>query len=171
MKYSLRAFLGFLFIVGLSTSLRAAHTPSRIAVIDVQAVLSGSHAGTASFEKLKKLQDDTIARISVMTEKIARLEAEARKETGAKAQARIDEAAKLRIEAKRQMENADKEIGAARDRELAALETKIKPVIEAVAAALELDAVFNKYESGMIFAADRIDITDAVIKQFNAANP
>jgi len=61
--------------------------------------------------------------------------------------------------------DADQEVTAARDAELAALETMIKPVIDAVAADQELSAVFNKFQSGLVYVSDSIDITDEVLKR------
>ena len=34
-----------------------------------------------------------------------------------------------------------------------------------------LAAIFNKFESGLVYASDAIDITDTVIKRFNDAAP
>lgn len=33
---------------------------------------------------------------------------------------------------------------------------------------MNVAAVFNKFESGLIYASDRIDITNDVIRRFNA---
>jgi outer membrane protein len=74
-----------------------------------------------------------------------------------------------RIAMKRFAEDAEKEVGQARERELLALESSIKPVVEGVGKEMGLAAIFNKYESGLIYAADSVDITDAVIKRFNEA--
>jgi len=41
----------------------------------------------------------------------------------------------------------------------------IKPVIDAVAADQELSAVFNKFQSGLVYVSDSIDITDEVLKR------
>jgi len=50
------------------------------------------------------------------------------------------------------------------------LENKIKPVIDAVGKEMGLAAIFNKFESGLVYASDAIDITDTVIKRFNDAS-
>ena len=54
-------------------------------------------------------------------------------------------------------------------RELVALEAKIKPVIDAIGKEMGLAAIFNKFESGLVYASDAIDVTDTVIKRFNDA--
>ncbi len=64
-------------------------------------------------------------------------------------------------------QDADKELGDARDKELLALEGKIKPVIDQIGKEMGLAVIFNKFESGLVYASDAIDITDTVIKRFN----
>ena len=49
------------------------------------------------------------------------------------------------------------------------LEGKIKPVIDQIGKEMGLAAIFNKFESGLVYASDAIDITDTVIKRFNDA--
>ena len=69
----------------------------------------------------------------------------------------------------RYAQDADREIGEARDRELQALEAKIKPVIDGIGKEMGIAAIFNKFESGLVYASEAIDITDTVIKRFNDA--
>jgi len=69
----------------------------------------------------------------------------------------------------RYAQDADREVGEARDRELQALEAKIKPVIDAIGKEMGIAVIFNKFESGLVYASDAIDITDTVIKRFNDA--
>ena len=57
----------------------------------------------------------------------------------------------------------------ARDKELLTLENKIKPVIDQLGKEMGLAAILNKFESGLVYASDAIDITDTVIKRFNDA--
>jgi len=54
---------------------------------------------------------------------------------------------------------------------LQALEAKIKPVIDGIGKEMGLAAIFNKFESGLVYASETIDITDTVIKRFNEAQP
>jgi Skp family chaperone for outer membrane proteins len=77
--------------------------------------------------------------------------------------------AEKRLGMQRFAEDADKEIGTARDRELQALETRIKPVVDVVGKEMALAAIFNKFESGLVYVNDALDITDTVITRFNAA--
>ena len=58
----------------LAAPMFAQSQPQRLAVIDVQKVLSTSSAGKVSYEKLKKMQDERIARAQKMDEEIKNLE-------------------------------------------------------------------------------------------------
>jgi len=140
-------------------------------VIDVQRVLTQSNAGKASYLRLKTLQDERIARGRQMDEEANRLESDLNTKratlTPAQLNAMSKQLADKRTAIKRFAEDADKEIGDARDRELQALEMKIKPVVDGLGKEMALAAIFNKFESGLIFAADSIDITNTVLQRFN----
>jgi Skp family chaperone for outer membrane proteins len=146
-------------------------TPNRIAVIDVPKVLTQSNPGKASYLRLKTLQDDRIAKGRQMDEEAKRIESDLNTKRATLTPAQFDAMSKQLVDKrtaiKRFAEDAEKEIGDARDRELQALELKIKPVVDGLGKEMGLAAIFNKFESGLIFAADSIDITNTVIQRFN----
>jgi len=147
--------------------------PSRIAVIDVQRVLSQSTAGKAATTKLNQLQDARLSRAKVMDEELRKLNSELTA-AGITAVRRANlerQIADKRLAMQRFAEDADKEIGTARDRELRELESRIKPVVDGVGKEMALAAIFNKFESGLIYVNDALDITNTVITRFNAATP
>jgi Skp family chaperone for outer membrane proteins len=74
-----------------------------------------------------------------------------------------------KIAMQRFAQDADRELGEARDRVMAELNQKIMPVVDQIGKEMGLAAIFNKFESGLIYASDAIDITDVVIKRFNDA--
>lgn len=147
--------------------------PTRIAVIDVQRVLGQSTAGRAATAKIKQLQESRMSRAKVMDEELRKLNAElsaAGITPARRAQLEVQIADK-RVAMQRFAEDADKEIGSTRDRELLALEARIKPIVDAVGKEMQLAVIFNKFESGLVYANPSLDITDAVITRFNAAAP
>lgn len=170
--HALLSFVALGFLVAAPAFAQSADTPTRIAVIDVNAVLTQSNAGKASYAKLKKVQDERVARAKAMDEEVRKLDQEIGAKRISLSEAKLAELQKQladkRITMQRYAQEADREIGELRDRELQVLEQKIKPVIDALGAEMKLAAVFNKFESGLIYASDRIDITDAVIRRFNA---
>jgi outer membrane protein len=147
--------------------------PGRVAVIDVQRVLANSAAGKAASERLKKLQDDRVARAKAMDEEIQKLESDLNTKKLSLSDDKLAEMTKQasdkKIAAQRYAQDAEREMGEARDRALMELEGKIKPVIDSIGKEMGLAAIFNKFESGLVYASEAIDITDTVIKRFNDA--
>lgn len=43
------------------------------------------------------------------------------------------------------------------------------PIIEAAGAEGGYTLIFNKFQSGLVFAAEQVDITDEIIRRFDAA--
>jgi outer membrane protein len=157
-----------------SAKATAQATPSRIAIIDVQKVLSQSNPGKAATGKLKQLQDARVSRGKVLDAELRKLESDLLAGTTLPPARRKNlevQIADKRLAMKRFAEDAQKEITAARERELQALEVSVKPIVDRLGKEMALAAIFNKFESGLIYANDAIDITDTVIARFNAATP
>lgn len=171
----MKKFLVAVAAAALALPMFAQTTPARVAVIDVQKVLTQSTAGKAAYDKLKKMQDDKMAQAKSMDEELKKLDADIATKRLSLSEDKLTEMQKSladkRINMQRYGQDAEREIGEARDRELMALENKIKPVIDALGKEMGLAAIFNKFESGLVYASDAIDITDTVIQRFNAANP
>jgi outer membrane protein len=171
----MKKFLVAVAAAALALPMFAQTTPARVAVIDVQKVLTQSSAGKAAYDKLKKMQDDKMAQAKSMDEELKKLDADIATKRLSLSEDKLTEMQKSladkRINMQRYAQDAEREIGEARDRELMALEGKIKPVIDAIGKEMGLAAIFNKFESGLVYASDAIDITDTVIQRFNAANP
>ncbi len=160
-------------VAALSTSAFAQSAPMRLAVIDVQRVLATSTAGKQAYEKLKKMQEDKIAKAQKMDEESKALENEINTKKLSLSEDKLNDLQKAlsdkKIAMQRYAQDADREVSEARDRELAALEAKIKPIIDQIGKEMGLAAIFNKFESGLVYASEAIDITDTMIKRFDAA--
>lgn len=171
----MKKFLISVAVTALAAPMFAQSAPQRLAVIDVNKVLMSSNAGKASYEKLKKLQDDRVEKAKAMDEEMRKLDAEINSKKLSLSEEKLADLTKQladkKISMQRYAQDADREVGEARDRELQALEAKIKPVIDTIGKEMGIAAIFNKFESGLVYASDAIDITDAVVKRFNEANP
>jgi len=158
-------------LLALATPLLAQTAPMRVAVIDVQRVLASSVPGKAAYERLKKMQDDRMARAAKMDEEVKTLENDMNSKKLSLSEDKVNEMAKSisdkKINMQRYAQDADREVTEARDKELAALEAKIKPVIDSIGKEMGLAAIFNKFESGLVYASEAIDITESVIKRFD----
>lgn len=169
----MKKFLVTVAVAALAAPMFAQNTPARVAVIDVQKVLTQSSAGKSAYDKLKKMQEDKLEKAKAMDEELRKLDTEINTKKISLSEDKLTDMQKQladkRISMQRYAQDADREITEARDRELQALEAKIKPVIDALGKEMGLAAIFNKFESGLVYASEAIDVTDTVIKRFNEA--
>jgi outer membrane protein len=148
-------------------------TPSRIGVVDFERLLKDSAPGKASILKLTTMQNDRMVKAKQMTEEIKRLETELKNPalTAAQKTAAQTRFSERQLAIKRFAEDADKEIVTLRDRELQSLQARIKPIIDSLGREMGMAVIFNKFESGLVYANDAIDLTNTVIVRFNSASP
>jgi outer membrane protein len=169
----MKKFIVSLAVVALAAPMFAQNAPARVAVVDVQKVLTQSVAGKAAYEKLKKMQEDRVTKAKAMDEEMKKLESDLNTKRISLAEDKLAEMAKQlsdkKINMQRYAQDAEREIGEARDRELQALQVKIEPVIDAIGKEMGLALIFNKFESGLVYASEAVEITDTVIKRFNEA--
>jgi outer membrane protein len=167
----MRKFLVTLAVAALAAPMFAQGAPARVAVIDVNKVLMSSTAGKAAYEKLKRMQDERIARAKKLDEEAQALDNDINTKKLSLSEDKLADLQKQlsdkKISMQRYAQDADREVGEARDKALAELENKIKPVIDAVGKEMGLAVIFNKFESGLVYASEAIDITDTVVKRFN----
>jgi outer membrane protein len=169
----MKKFVISIAVAALAAPMFAQSASQRFAVIDVQKVLTQSSAGKAAYDKLKKMQDDRVEKAKAMDDELKKLDADINTKKLSLSEDKLADLQKQladkRISMQRYAQDADREIGEARDRELQALEAKIKPVIDSLGKEMGIAAIFNKFESGLVYASDAIDITDTVVKRFNEA--
>src|SRR5687767_8801433 len=100
--------------------------PARIAVVDVNKVLTQSGPGKAAMERLKTFQQERMAKAKEMDASVRQIDADiAAKRATLSADALADlqkQAADKRLEMQRFAQDADRELGEERDRELQALQ-------------------------------------------------
>jgi outer membrane protein len=169
----MKKFLVSVAVAAMAVPMVAQSVPARVAVVDVQKVLGTSIAGKAAYERLKKFQEERVARAQAMNEEVNKLENDINTKKMSLSEDKLADMTKQlsdkKISMQRFAQDADREVGDARDKMLAELEAKIKPVIDGIGKEMGLAAIFNKFESGLVYASDAIDITDTVIKRFDAA--
>src|ERR1043165_2082075 len=170
----MKKFLVSLAVAALAIpALAQSSAPARVAVIDVNKVRSQSAAGKAAAAKLKQLQDDKMARAQKLDDEIKQLDSDINTKKISLSEEKLADMQKQlsdkKIAMQRFAQDADRELQEARDRVMADINTKIMPVVDKIGKEMGLAAIFNKFESGLIYASDAIDITDKVITEFNAA--
>lgn len=169
----MKKFLITVVVAALALPAMAQNAPAKVAVIDVQKVLATSTAGKAAYERLKKMQEERIAKAKAMEDELRKLETELTTKRLSLSEDKVGELTRSindrKIAMQRYAQDADREVAEARDRALLELENRIKPVIDALGKEMGLAAIFNKFESGLVYASDAIDLTDTVITRFNSA--
>jgi len=144
---------------------------TKIAVIDVQRVVTESDPGKEALQKLKALQDAKIEEGRAMQQELTSMQEQMAKQRFTLSEELIAELSKQmedkQIELQRFQDDAERELDEARRRELGGLENRIIPVINALGAERGYTLIFNKFQSGRVYADEAVDITDDVIRRFN----
>lgn len=149
----------------------AQDAPQKIAVIDVGRILEESDAGAEALNQLKQLKDQKEAEASGLTTALDDLQEKI--ETGRlslsedKLQEYQAELERKVIELKRLEDDANRELQRVRTNKLGAIERQIMPVINQVGSEGGYTLIFNKFQSGLVFALNEVDITDQVLARFN----
>jgi outer membrane protein len=160
-----------LVLAAASPALSQQPTTQKIGVIEVQRIVQESAVGKESLARVQKLQqsrqDDLVKRqkeLREMEEKIQSQRNSLSEDSMEKLQK--DYQAKA-LELKRFQDDAQRELEETQRKELGELEKRVMPVIDAVAKEQGFTLVFNKFQSGLLFADTGADLTDAVITKFN----
>jgi len=151
----------------------AAAGNSKIGVIEVQRIVQESAIGKESLARVQKLQqakqDDLVKRQKELRDLEQKIQDQGKSlSEDAMEKAQKDYQAKA-VELKRFQDDAQRELEEAQRKELGELEKRIMPVINEVAREQGYQLVFNKFNSGLLFADDKsVDLTDSVITRFNS---
>ncbi len=146
---------------------------AKIAVIDVQRVVTESDPGKEAIQKLKELSDAKRQEGQALQQELAALQEQFNKQRFTVAEGRLAEMNKeiedKSIAIRRFEDDATRELEEARRRQLGGLEQRILPIINQIGQERGFTLIFNKFQSGLVYADEAIDITDQVIQRFNTA--
>jgi outer membrane protein len=151
----------------------AAASGMKVAVIDTERILLTSNTGKKALADLKKLQEAKEGEARTKQQEIKDLQAKLTDGRLSLAQDKLGEMEK-QLEAKlvalrRFQEDANAELGKMRDQVLAGIDQKVMPVINQVGKELGYTLIFRKFESGLIYADEAVDITSAIIQRLDGA--
>lgn len=169
-----RSLVRTMVLVALVTAVALpAAAQTSIAVIDVQRVVAESDPGKEALQKLKAVQDGKIQEGQVLQQELATLQEQFNKQRFTVSEVRLAELNKemedKTIAIRRFEDDAKRELEEARRRELGGLEERILPIINQIGEERGITLIFNKFQSGLVYANDSVDITDDVILRFNTA--
>jgi outer membrane protein len=146
---------------------------SKIGVIEVQRIVQESAIGKESLARVQKLQQAKQEDLTKRQKELRDLETKIQDQGKALSEDAMEKLQKeyqgKAVELKRFQDDASKELEEAQRKELGDLEKRIMPVINDVAKEQGYQLVFNKFNSGLLFADDKsVDLTDAVITKCNS---
>jgi len=151
----------------------ATATGSKIGVIEVQRIVQESAIGKESLARVQKLQQAKQEDLTRRQKELRDLETKIQDQGKSLSEDAMEKLQKeyqaKAVELKRFQDDAQKELEESQRKELGDLEKRIMPVINEVAREQGYQLVFNKFNSGLLYADDKsVDLTDAVITKFNS---
>lgn len=153
----------------------AAASGIKIAVIDTERILLTSATGKKALAELKKTQEAKEAEARTKQQEIKDLQAKLTDGRLSLAQDKLSEMEKQLEERlvglRRFQEDANNELTKKRDQVLAQIDQKVMPVINQIGKDLGYTLIFRKFESGLIYADEAVDITASVIQRLDGAAP
>ena len=146
---------------------------AKIGIIDVQRILTDSAPGKEAIAKIKQLQDAKLAEAKSKQDEIGALH---QKINDGRLSLAEDKIAELEKQAedkmtdfKRFQDDAQKELQRRQEEAFDGIEKRVNPIITEVGKAGGYTVILRKFESGLVYADESIDVTDAVIQKLNAA--
>jgi outer membrane protein len=143
-----------------------------LAVIDVQRLLTESIAGKEALEELRALRDQRQAEMQEKQREITDFRsriAEGRLSLSTEKLQELEKTLEERvITFGRFQDDADRELQKKRDEAFGEIEQQIMPIIVKSGAEMGFTAIFNKFQSGLLFAQESIDVTDEVLRRYDA---
>ena len=157
------------FVASATPSVSA--QPPKVAVINVVQVLEESDAGKLGIEALQALQKqktDERAAITAEAQGLRSRIAEGQFSlTGEKLAELKKELEDKVIELQRFNDDANRELQKSQEKMLLEIQGKVMPIINAVGREGGYTMIFNKFESGLVYADEAIDITAEVMTRLN----
>jgi outer membrane protein len=147
--------------------------PLKIAVINTEQILLDSQAGKKAIADLKKVQDQKEAELNARQEEIKALQAKIDSGRLSLTQDKLADMEKQLedkvIAARRLQDDASRDLNKRKDDVLGAVDQRVMPIINQIGKEQGFTLIFRKFESGLIYADDAIDITPLVIQRLDAA--
>ena len=161
-------------LAGSSAAQTAAPTSGgKIGVIEVQKIVQESAIGKESLARVQKVQQAKQEDLQKRQKELRDMEQKIQDQGKSLSEDAMEKLQKdyqsKALDLKRFQDDAQRELEESQRKELGELEKRIMPVINEVAREQGYSLVFNKFNSGLLFADDKaVDLTEAVITRFNS---
>jgi len=174
-RFVMAAAAVFVAAVSLGQGAPAGTSPApgaiKIGVINVERLVQESALGKEAFGRVKKLNDVKKDEADKLQKELRDMEEKLAAQGSAMADDKRDQLQKTyqekAIAFKRFQDDANRELETAQKKELSELERRVFPVINQVGKEKGYTLIFNKFQSGLVYADDGVDLTDDVLKVFN----
>lgn len=147
----------------------------KLAVVDMDRVMSDSAMGRAEQSAIDKLRADRTGIISQKQKELEELEESIRNASlswsDERREARVREYESRRIELRRLNEDATRDVQNEFNRALAKLQRAALGVTSTLGRERGYTMIFEKSTMPVLYASDAIDVTDEVLQRLNAAAP
>ena len=166
----LKSVVSSLLVLGIVLTPLAAWADFKIGVIDGMDIVSKSAEGKKVQDNLKRKSEELGKPFAQRRQDFAKQVEDFQKQAGVmKDDAKKRKAEELEKKAKeleRQGADAEKQLQQFQEKELAPLFQKLEAAVKSVAQENKLDIVLDKRNSGLLFMAPGLDITDKVRSKF-----
>ena len=146
-----------------------------IALVDSQQVILESRIGKAAMSDLKALQQNFELELQVIRKEVSDLNTRINAGRASLTQDQLAELAKQMedrsIALRRMQDDNSRQLKKKQNDTLTAIESKVMVTINLIAKEKGYSLVFRKFESGLVFADDTLDITALVIKHLDTLYP
>lgn len=147
----------------------------KVATLDTERILLTSATGKKALADLKKLQEQREAEVRTRAQELKDLQTKINEGRLSLAQDKLAELQKQfedkEISLRRLQDDATRELNKKRDEILAQIDKLVMPVINQVGKEMGFTLIFRKFESGLIYADETVDITNTIIERLDSASP
>lgn len=168
------AFVGSMILgsIGL-VALPASAQTMKIGVIDVQRIITESNTGKAALAQLDafgKEQQDKLRQKKEAVDQLQNRLSEGRLSLAEDRLAELQKELETKsIELRRTADDAQREFNRRQDEVLKEIERKVMPVIQKIGEEGGYTMIFRKFESGLVYATEQVDITPTIIQRLDAS--
>jgi outer membrane protein len=178
-RFLLLLLIGGLGIWVLGSDRLAAQTgdgieSSAVAVIDVQRLVLESKTGKQVLERLRDLREQKMAEGETIQQEIRDLQGQLQTGGMSLSEDKVAEMEKQiddrMIDLRRFSDDADRMLAKEQEEAFAQIEREIMPIISQVGQEQGYTLIFNKFDSGLLYALDQVDITDMILQRYDAGD-
>lgn len=143
----------------------------KVAIIDTEKILLSSATGKKALADLKKLQEQKEGEVRAKAAELKDLQTKISEGRLSLAQDKLADLGKQyeekEIALRRFQDDATRELNKKRDEVLAQIDQQVMPVINKAGKELGYTLIFRKFESGLIYADEAVDITNVIIQRLD----